>query len=131
MTRGVLLVVLLLGCAGCAISEKENRRTLNALDARVIPEGEAARWALAPVALPAGLVAAAVDMVVVHPATVFDDAWGDTRAWLWTSRGESRFRRAVMLPLVTIATPFVYVGDWLGRAIFAIDPREDEAEAAS
>jgi hypothetical protein len=128
MCRTAALSLLLLLCAatlgGCAVFEQENRRTLNAMDRNFTPDSTAARWALAPVGFPAGVVAGVLDMVVVHPSTVFDDAWGDTVQLLWTPRDESRFRRAIMLPLVTIATPFVYVGDWLGRAIFAIPPRE-------
>ena len=123
MCRTAVLMLLLLLCAGCAVFNKDNRRTLNALDEHVAPESTAARWALAPVGLPVGLVAGVLDMVIVHPATVFDDAWGDTKQLLWTPRDESRFRRAIMLPLATIATPFVYLGDWLGRALFDIPPR--------
>jgi hypothetical protein len=111
------------------MSERDNRRTLNALDASLTPESAAARWAAAPVALPTGLVALAVDAVVVHPACSIDDAWGDTVEWLWTpDPDESRFRRAVLLPLVTLATPPVFVGDWLGRALFAIPPRGADHE---
>ncbi len=111
--------------ASCAVVERENRRLLSALDEHAIPASEPARWALAPIALPLGLAAVTTDAVIVHPATVLDDAWGDTVEWLWTSRGDSRFRRAVMLPLVTIATPVVFSGDWLGRAVFAFPPRRE------
>ena len=120
------LLLLLALLSACSMKEKENRLTLNALDASFAPSSEGARWALAPVALPAGLVALAVDAVVVHPATVVDDAWGDTVEWLWTPKpDESRFRRAVLLPLSALATPLVWVGDWLGRSVFAIEPREE------
>ncbi|MHC5210891.1 MAG: hypothetical protein ACYTG2_09260 [Planctomycetota bacterium] len=125
----MLLLVLGLVCLdGCAVSKRSNRRTLNALDAHATPASEGARWALAPVALPAGLIAGLADMLVVHPSTVFDDAWYDTVDLLWTSREESRFRRALFVPLAAVATPFVYVGDWLGRAIFAIPPRDEHGE---
>jgi len=124
--RAALLAVPLL-LAACAMSERDNRRTLNALDAALAPGSAGARWALAPVGLPAGLVALAADAVLVHPACVVDVAWGDTRAWLWTpDPDESRFRRAVLLPLVTLATPPVLVGDWLGRVFFAVPARAAE-----
>lgn len=125
MRRTALLALLLLACTACAVSRKDNRLTLNALDEHVAPESTAARWALAPVGLPVGIVAGVVDMLIVHPATVFDDAWDDTQDMLWTPRNESRFRRAVMLPLVTVATPFVYIGDWLVRSIFDVPKRGD------
>ena len=124
----VLLAALL--STSCAFMVEDNRRTLNALDASATPATPAGRWALSPVALPVGLVAFVADVVVVHPASAIDDAWGDTLELLWTPRDESRFRRAVMLPLVTVATPLVFVGDWLGRAVFPIPPRDDhEVEA--
>lgn len=111
----------------CAVMRSDNRLTLNALDEHLSPSSTAGRWAVAPVALPVGLVALVADAFVVHPATVFDDTWGDTVDWLWTpDPDESRFRRAVLLPLITLATPVVYVGDWFRRAFFAVPPRESE-----
>ena len=123
--RPLLACTLFALLAGCAIVRPENRRTLNALDAHVIPDLAATRWVAAPVALPAALVAVAADVVIVHPCCVFDDAWGDTREWLWTPRNESRFRRAVMTPLCAFATPFTFLGDWLWRAMWDIEPREE------
>ncbi len=122
--RSSLAALLALGLTGCAISESENRRTLNALDAHATPSSAAARWAVTPLALPVSLVAAVGDMVVVHPICSIDDAWADTVDALWTSRGETRFRRAVLLPLAAIATPFVFTGDLGARALFPIDPND-------
>lgn len=123
-----LALALTLLCS-CAVTVEENRRALNALDASSLaPSSTSGRWALSPIALPAGIVTLVVDAVLVHPTTVWDDAWGDTIELLWTPRDESRFRRALMLPLVTLATPLVYIGDGLGRAIFAIPPRDDTDE---
>ncbi len=128
LARAVALLTLTGALLGsCAVFEQENRVTLNALDEQFTPDSSTARWALAPLALPVGLVGAATDIVLVHPARVVDDAWGDTVELLWTPGSESRFRRAVMLPLVTVATPFVFLGDWLWRAAFAVPPREEEA----
>jgi hypothetical protein len=121
-----LAALLVLALAGCAQVKEENRRTLNALDAAATPQSEAGRWALSPVALPVGIVALVTDMLVVHPACSLDDAWGDTVQLLWTPRDESRFRRAVLLPLVTLATPLVFAGDWVGRALLPLPPREDD-----
>lgn len=125
--RPIVQGLLLFLAAGCATSEHDNRRMLNALDAHLTPRSPTARWIAAPVTLPVGVVALVGDAVVVHPCCVLDDAWRDTRGWLWTSHGESRFRRAVMIPLSALATPFVFTGDWLGRAIFDIEPHEEGA----
>ncbi len=125
-----MLAVLAWVSVGCAVFLPENRRTLNALDEHIAPTSTAGRWAAAPVTFPAGVVAFVLDVVVVHPATVIDDAWGDTVELLWEPRAETRFRRAVLLPLVTLATPLVFVGDFLGRAALAIPPRPDATSPA-
>lgn len=128
---GALLALFLL--AACSMTRPENRRTLHALDASAAPDSAGARWAAAPLAFPAGLLALALDAVIVHPACSVDDAWGDTRAWLWTPDPEaSRFRRAMLLPLAALATPFVWAGDWIGRILLPIPARQaDEVEEAS
>ncbi len=123
-SAGRLLVACLL-VSGCAVGEVANRRTLNELDHHLTPSTATGRWAAAPVAFPTALVSLAADAFVVHPSTVFDDAWRDTRDWLWTpDPSESRFRRAVLFPVTLLATPFVYVGDWLARAAFALGPND-------
>ena len=125
--RGVTLALALL-LAGCAVFERDNRRALVALDEHLTPANTAARWALAPLAAPVAFAAVALDMVVIQPICSVDDAWADTKDWLWTSQCESRFRRAVMLPLAVAATPPVFVSDWLARAVFPIDAREGFCE---
>jgi hypothetical protein len=124
--RRALGAALALALAGCAVFEADNRRTLNALDEHAAPRGAAARWALSPVALPVSLVAALADMAIVHPICSIDDAWHDTVDWLWTPRGESKFRRAVLLPLSALATPFVFTGDLAARVLFPVPPHGEE-----
>lgn len=124
--RPALAATLVLALSGCAVFEAKNRRTLNALDEHAAPPNAAARWALSPVALPVSFVAALADMVIVHPVCSIDDAWHDTVDWLWTSHGESKFRRAVLLPLSALATPFVFTGDLLARSVFPIPPHGEE-----
>ncbi len=105
---------------GCAFAERDNRRTLNYLDAHVAPKSAAARWALSPVALPAAIGAGALDAAVVHPATQFDDAWRDTVDLLWDYERDSSFRAVLLTPLSAVATPVVYCGDWLLRSAFDV-----------
>lgn len=124
-SRGVGVCAVGLALTSCAIFEPDNRRTLDALDRHLIPSSTLGRVALAPIGLPVGLVAGIADLCVVHPATVLDDAWGDTTELLWMPRTESRFRRALLMPLAALATPPVFLGDWLGRSILALPPRED------
>ena len=128
-----LALVLLLGlAAGCAVAAEENRRTLNAMDRSLTPGSEAERWALAPVALPAGLVGLVADALVVHPTTTLDAAWGDTVEMLWTpAEDESRLRRAVFTPFSALLTPFVFVGDAVWRSMFVITPRDGDVERSA
>lgn len=112
--------------SACAVAEPTNRRTLNAMDAHLAPGSTGARWAALPLTLPAGVLGLAADAIVVHPCCVLDDAWGDTVEYLWRPREESRFRRAAMVPLRAVATPLVFLGDWLTRATFAVPPRQEE-----
>ncbi|MEZ5964163.1 MAG: hypothetical protein R3F56_09985 [Planctomycetota bacterium] len=114
----------------CAMAEPANRYTLNAMDAHLAPSSNGARWAALPLTLPAGVVGLAADALVVHPIRVLDDAWGDTVEYLWRPREESRFRRAVMAPVRGLATPLVFVGDWLTRAVFAVPPRREASQEA-
>ena len=125
-----ILLVIVLACAGtgCAMAIEDNRRTLSWLNTHATPESTTGKVALAPLALPAGVTAFAADALLVHPAMVVDDAWGDTVELLWTTEDETRFRRVLLTPLAALATPFVFAGDWAGRALFAIPEREPEEE---
>ena len=123
----VALTVIALAATGCAFSDSDNRRALNLLDEHLTPESTGAKWALAPLTLPAGLVAGTIDAALVHPVTAIDDAWGDTTELLWSpDEDESKFRRAMFTPVAALATPAVFAGDWLFRSLFAIPPRADE-----
>ena len=62
-----------------------------------------------------------LDAVVVHPATQLDDAWRDTVDLVWDYEQDSSFHAVLLTPLSAVATPVVYCGDWLLRAVFDID----------
>jgi hypothetical protein len=70
-------------------------------------------------------VAYGLDLALVHPAASVDDAWLDTVDLLWRSKEESRFRRAMFVPLAALATPIVFVTDWSFRILFPIPEREE------
>jgi hypothetical protein len=117
--RSIAMPLLLLGAA-CSMFRTDNRRTLNLLDRELTPKDTAAKVALAPIALPVGVAAFAADLAVVHPVATIDNAWNDTEELLWRSRDESALRRALVVPIAAIATPFVFAGDWFGRWLLPI-----------
>ena len=122
------LALLVALTAGCAVDLREHRNVLNWLDGELTPASTTARVALVPVALPVGVAGYLVDSFLVNPVRVADDAWFDTVDLLWTSRGESTFRRMLLVPFAAIATPFVLVGDWLGRFLLPIPSRKPDAD---
>ncbi len=132
LVRCIALALILVGFGsvggGCVMLERGNRRVLNLLDENLAPKSSTGRWALAPLTLPTGCAALIVDATIVHPAATIDDAWGDTVELLWAPRGGSSLRTALLVPLAAIATPAVFLGDWLGRALFALSPRHGGQE---
>ncbi|MBT5121042.1 MAG: hypothetical protein HOM34_10005, partial [Planctomycetes bacterium] len=80
-----------------------------------------------PLALPLGLI----DVVVVHPAQVIDDAANDTWDLLWEQSVKgSAMRSFVALPRLAL-TPVVFCGDWLGRSLFDIPPHGAKTVAST
>lgn len=121
------LLVLALALAACAPIEREYRYTLDWLDRQAEPESTAGKLALAPLAVPVGLVAWVVDGVVIRFGLVGDDAWGDTVELLWElSDDTSDLFKASSLPLRAVLTPVVFVGDFVGRWLLPISDREDD-----
>lgn len=95
--------------------EDDYRRTLNLLDDDFTPDSTAGKIALAPIALPVGVLAFVADAAIVHPITCIDDAWLDTVELLWDSQDETTLRWALMTPISALATPLVFAGDLVVR----------------
>lgn len=112
-------------CAGCAFMEEDNRRLLNTLDEQVentvITNTTAGRIAAAPVFLPVGVVAFAVDTVVIQPVMAVPPAAEDTYDALWKPRDMTPFRKMLVFVPVVAATPIVFVSDWAVRSVFVTD----------
>lgn len=123
-----LALAILLSTTACSMLRESNRRTLDLLDRELTPESTAAKVPLFPVALPIGIAAFAADLAIVHPVATVDDAWDDTEELLWRPRDESALRRVLFVPLATLATPVVFLGDWFGRWLLPITSDEHEAK---
>jgi hypothetical protein len=117
--HAVLMASAILLC-GCAISNPDNRRTMNKLDEWVQPESTTAKVALAPVGIPVGTAAGLTDMLIVHPVCVIPDAADDVYELYWKPREMDAFRKTLLIPFCVILTPPTFVGDWLFRSIFDV-----------
>lgn len=124
----LLLAVLPLVGGGCTAVREDSRRTLDSLDGNFTPASPTTRTVLLPVAIPVGFCGLLTDTLLVNPAFAIDDAWRDTVDLLWTPRDESPLRRALFTPLAALATPLVFAGDWLGRSVFPIPPRQESEQ---
>jgi hypothetical protein len=123
--RGVTAVILLATVCGCTVFDRKNRVLLNSLDAAAagtfLTETRTARVIAAPLALPVGFGAGAVDMLLYTPARQFVPAYHDTIKSVWENPEGSDFRQAVLFLPKVVMTPVVYAGTWTIRALFTGD----------
>jgi len=119
---------LLILCAGCAVFDRHNTPTLNWVEKHLVPDDPTARLLTYPLTIPAGLVAVTADALVVHPASVVDDAWRDTDEVLWHNFhwNEHYATACTTLAPRAVLTPPVVAGDFLARALFAIPERAEK-----
>jgi hypothetical protein len=120
--RAFVVSSMLIAASGCAIWKAENRVLMTKLDraaeGTVITNSTAARVAAAPIAIPVGVTAGAIDFAILNPARAVVPAYRDTSETVWEKPQGSDFRQAVLfLPKVAL-TPVVYTGAWTLRAFF-------------
>lgn len=123
----LLACLLVAALQGCAFMNRDNTPALNMVEEQLWPEATGWRIAVFPVVFPVGLVAVIVDAMVIHPATVIDDAAGDTGDVLWDNWewDDHYVTECTILPWRAVVTPFVFIGDFLGRSFFDIPTRAD------
>ncbi len=126
----VLLSAAQLLCAGCevgpgiAINNRQNTPVTNAVEERLSAASPGAQTLLIPAVWPVAAATLAVDALVVHPYSVVDDALEDTRDALWDDFDwDTQYAtECFTLPWRAVLTPIVFGFDWLGRAIFDVQP---------
>ncbi|MHC4860182.1 MAG: HEAT repeat domain-containing protein, partial [Planctomycetota bacterium] len=113
---------------GCAWLNRDNTPLLNLVEENLWPESTGSRLAVFPVVFPLGFVAITGDAFVVHPITVVGDAIEDTGDALWDDWDwdEQYVTECAAIPWRAVATPFVFTGDFLGRAMFDVPRRAEE-----
>jgi hypothetical protein len=108
--------------SGCAVTCRENRLTLNSLDSAVqgsaITSTATAKVLAAPVALPVGVTALAMDMALVTPTRAAFPAARDTSSLLWENPQGSDLRQMMILLPKVAATTVVFTTDWAFRSVF-------------
>ncbi|MBN1901460.1 hypothetical protein JW926_09085 [Candidatus Sumerlaeota bacterium] len=111
--------------SGCAFLNRDNARALNFVEKKLWPRKTGWKIAASPVVVPLGLVAALSDVFIIHPASVIDDAAGDTGDALWDNfKWDEKYVTAcASIPWRGIATPPFYIGNFLGRSVFDIPSR--------
>lgn len=119
--RLLFLVALLAPLTGCAVFDEKNRILLNRLDESIHPESVPARVALAPIGIPAGTLALAIDAVAIHPVVVIPDAWEDVYDLYWKPKDIDILRKSLYFPLCVVLTPPSFAGDWFFRSAFMVD----------
>jgi len=108
---------------GCACTNRDNHFVLKNMDEAVKLKSVTARCLLAPVIIPTGTAAFAIDAVVTIPIMAVPKAWDDVYELYWKPREVSAMRKTLMfLPIVAL-TPVTFAGDWALRCIFDVgDP---------
>ena len=117
---------------GCAFMNRDNTPVTNLVEEKLSPESARATEALVPVVWPVAAATLTADTLVVHPASVLDDAVKDTHDCLWdefdwdTEYATECFK----LPWRAVFTPIVFGFDWLGRSVFDIPRYGHKAKAS-
>lgn len=124
--RLMLQIVLALGAmtalSGCMLTRPDSGPTFSLVEEHLVPENRTAQYALLPVFIPIGTVAALTDAAIVHPAMILEDTASDTQDVLWSHFrwDEAYMTECAALPWRVAATPIFFSGMWLGRVLFEI-----------
>lgn len=118
----LLSICALPALTGCMLTRPDSGPTFRFVEDHLVPENRTAQYALLPVFIPVGTVAALTDAAIVHPAMILEDTASDTRNALW--RGfdwDTKYMtECAALPWRAAATPLFFSGMWLGRVLFEI-----------
>lgn len=122
IARLIIALCTLDTLGGCAVMQKENRLTLNALDRAaqdsVITDSTTAKVVAAPLAFTAGVTAGIIDLAVVTPARASVPAAADTSTYIWQDPQGSDLRQMMLFVPKVAATPVVFLTDWAFRSVF-------------
>ena len=128
--RARLVLALLTVLPACAWANRANRPVWNAFEGNLVPESQGAFVATLPLTVPVGLLAILTDTFVAHPLQVVDDAADDTAdLWRRIDLQKRYYTEAGWMPVRAVASPVWFVGSFLGRSLFDIQPAGDREQA--
>lgn len=121
----LLILLTLFFCGGCAVFNRDNTPALNLVEQHLVPADRTARLISSPLIVPIGLAAATLDMVLLHPLSVAEDAWDDTNDLLWKKLDwDHQFVTTTVLNAPRVAImPIVFTTDLLARSSFDLSRR--------
>ena len=130
MRRRVLpiasLLLLVFVAQGCAWANRDNRPVWNAFEENLVPDDEVLLWVTAPLTIPGGLVAIVLDVFLVHPAQVLDDAWGDTtELWDDIDWSEEYYSQTAYSLIRVPGSAIMLVGSFFARSMFDLEPNDE------
>ncbi len=115
----LFLCVTLAAVTQCAAFNRKNTPLVAAIETHLVPDSTPAKVAVFPLILPLGIVAGLIDVFIIHPISVIPDATRDVRRWIWRPQSKSGYVTIIgSIPFKLLATPPVFLIDWLGRSAF-------------
>ena len=123
---GVMLALVCLMGAGCASTNFDHMATTNWMDRTIVPDNKVGQWAMTPLLVPLCVGTLAVDNFIVAPAVHLASAFADAGDW-WNGEVGGYYTEMGVLPIRVALTPVIFLGSWLGRSFFSIEPESDAA----
>lgn len=116
-----LTLAVLAALPGCAFQNPDNRKLWNAFEANLVPVSDTPFYCALPLTIPGGLLAIVIDVVVVHPFSIIDDAWGEAiQPWDAVDWDEEYWFEAGVAPLRGAWTAVQFGGGLVNRALFDV-----------
>lgn len=128
LVTAIFIALSLYMMSGCAVFNRNNTPATNYVEAHFASENQTVRVLSYPLVVPAGIIAAAMDMLLFHPISVAKDSWEDTNELLWKNlEWDNQYVTTTVVHAPRIAAiPIVFTADLIARSNFDISRRGGE-----
>ena len=103
--------------SGCAVLSEKNRYLTRFLDEELTPESSTTKAVMAPVAIPVGFTALAIDGVIINPLVVLPEAFEDA-SQVFTEVEFMGPLEIIVFPMRLVTFPVILVGSEIFRCTF-------------